>query len=228
MITNPTQISIREGEGVDIPVQPAPGPAIGILDSAFLLWRLRIAKPWLHAKPGFEVWPVRKFSAAVKGDGSARGMGQRGEGADQAVHDWSGLPIIVPQEYRKTARPLNQRCQVGVPISLSELQKIAFPVTKLLPLPYSVGTVENAELGKKTTGPLTPSISWTPACAAFGQVPPQLDGLAVLGMSKPVDRLRAGIPVKLSASATVPFHFQAACDLLGRPTMADPLDNCLP
>lgn len=59
---------VGDGERIDISRKPFPGPAVRVLDRAFLPGRLRIAEPGRGADAGLQVWPVGKLGPAVEGD----------------------------------------------------------------------------------------------------------------------------------------------------------------
>ncbi len=118
-------------------------------------------------------------------------MGQGSQCLNEAIHDWSGLPIIVAQENGEAAHALNERRHIGFSELLAKLNEIAFPVAELLPVSDSVGAAQNVEFRAKPLTMLASSMAWSASGTMFGQMSPQLDRLTIDRIRELVNRLVA-------------------------------------
>lgn len=67
----------------------------------------------------------------------------------KAIHDRSGLPIVVAQENCKAADPLDQRCHIGFSELFPELDQIALPMPELLAIGDYIRAAQDVELGAR-------------------------------------------------------------------------------
>lgn len=221
LIADRDKIRVAYGEGIDLSRKPFSRSPVGVLDRAFLPGRLRVAEPSLRANAGLQIKPVCKLSAAVERDRAAGELGQRLERLHKTVHNWPRLPIIVAQEYREPAGSFDKRGHIGFPKLLPELDQVTFPVTKLLAISNSIRAPQDVQFRAKPLPVLASCMSWASSSAMLWQVTPKLDCVSVGRVGELVDRF-------VTDRDWVPFQTHPASDLLGRPTVFDPVDDGLP
>lgn len=209
------QIGGGYGQGIDVPGKPFPRSPICIFDRSFLPGRLWVTKPCLRAYACLKVRPVSEFGASVECQRSAGEVREAHQRLDDAIHDRAGLAIIVAQQDREAAHPLNKRCHVGLAVLLPELNQIAFPMPELLAFSNDIRTMQNVEFRAKPLTMLTSCMLWSLLSSMLRQVTPQLDGMTVGRVCELVNCLVADKDRML-------FQPHATGDLLGRPTMHDP------
>jgi len=101
--------------------QVTPDPLVGVLDSAFLPWRLWVTEPGRRSHALFQLSPRDEFETTVKRQTLPGLRGQGRQMAYQLVHDRFGTPVVVAKQNGIAALAFDNRGTLADPCSFLKI-----------------------------------------------------------------------------------------------------------
>lgn len=208
----------QQGEQGRFAGQPSADAPVSILDRGFLPWCLRVAKPGLCAQSSLHFAPGYEFQTAIEGQAAAGGFGQGRQQADQAVHDRPRAAVVVAKQNGVTARPLDQRGEIGRSQLLSEHDQIGFPMAEFLTFPDPFGAISDRAALRERQPSGLPAEARPALAPSLGQVSGELLRPAFARIDISIDCLVTNPP-------GTAFEAKPPGDLLGGPAVLQSLHD---
>lgn len=142
---------LRHLAEVGVRRQKAADALVGIFDGAFLPGRAWITEPASCTDTIFQSPECRELCATIKREALTCEGGQAGECPHDLVHDWSGMPARVFDQYRVAALALDEGRDIGMAKRSLEDDKVTLPMSKLRSVSNEIRPLRYAMAGRKCT-----------------------------------------------------------------------------